>query len=146
MTPGRTPRPTTPASSGPGSGSSGRCRPATIPSCWLSRRELCGHHRDRAGGDPPCGPDPLADPAAGPVARLGPDPGQGPGPPGRAGARLARGRTRRDRSAVEHQITTILGRRWVAEVIGATLTGEVPATLRLSWPHRPGGPPAPGGP
>src|SRR6266536_3548440 len=49
------------------------------------------------------------------------------------GARLARGRTRRDRGAVEHQITTILGPRWVAEVIGATLTGDAPATLRLSW-------------
>jgi len=48
-------------------------------------------------------------------------------------ARLARGRTRRDRSAVEREITTILGPRWVAEVITATLTGDVPATLRLSW-------------
>jgi hypothetical protein len=48
-------------------------------------------------------------------------------------ARLARGRTRRDRSAVEREITTILRPRWVAEVITATLTGDVPATLRLSW-------------
>jgi transposase len=49
------------------------------------------------------------------------------------GARLARGRTRRDRSAVEREITTTLGPRWVAEVITATLTGDAPATLRLSW-------------
>jgi transposase len=48
-------------------------------------------------------------------------------------ARLARGRTRRDRSAVERELTTILGPRWAAEVITATLTGDVPATLRLSW-------------
>jgi len=48
-------------------------------------------------------------------------------------ARLARGRTRRDRSAVEHQITTILGPRWVADVITATLTGDAPAQFRLSW-------------
>jgi len=48
-------------------------------------------------------------------------------------ARLARGRTRRDRSAVEREITTILRPRWVAEVITATLTGDAPATLRLSW-------------
>jgi len=48
-------------------------------------------------------------------------------------ARLARGRTRRDRSAVEREITTILRPRWVAEVITATLTGDVPATFRLSW-------------
>jgi len=48
-------------------------------------------------------------------------------------ARLARGNTRRDRKAVETQITTILGPRWVAEVITATLTGDAPATLRLSW-------------
>jgi transposase len=48
-------------------------------------------------------------------------------------ARLARGRTRRDRGAVEREITTILRPRWVAEVITATLTGDAPATLRLSW-------------
>jgi transposase len=48
-------------------------------------------------------------------------------------ARLARGRTRRDRSAVEREITTILRPRWVAEVITATLTGDAPASLRLSW-------------
>jgi len=48
-------------------------------------------------------------------------------------ARLARGNTRRDRKAVEAEITTILRPRWVAEVITATLTGDAPATLRLSW-------------
>jgi len=48
-------------------------------------------------------------------------------------ARLARGRTRRDRSAVEREITTILGPRWVADVITATLTGDAPAQFRLSW-------------
>jgi len=48
-------------------------------------------------------------------------------------ARLARGNTRRDRKAVETQITTILRPRWVADVITATLTGDTPATLRLSW-------------
>src|SRR6266568_1120962 len=48
-------------------------------------------------------------------------------------ARLARGRTRRDRSAVEGEITTILRPRWVAEVITATLTGDAPAQFRLSW-------------
>ena len=49
------------------------------------------------------------------------------------GARLARGRTRRDRGAVERQITTILRPRWVADVITATLTGDAPATFRLLW-------------
>ena len=49
------------------------------------------------------------------------------------GARLARGRTRRDRGAVEREITTILRPRWVADVITATLTGDAPATFRLSW-------------
>ena len=48
-------------------------------------------------------------------------------------ARLARGRTRRDRSAVEGEITTILRPRWVAEVTTATLTGDAPAQFRLSW-------------
>jgi transposase len=48
-------------------------------------------------------------------------------------ARLARGRTRRDRGAVEREIATILRPRWVADVITATLTGDAPATFRLSW-------------
>jgi len=48
-------------------------------------------------------------------------------------ARLARGRTRRPRSAVETEITTILKSRWVNQVITATLTGDEPADLRLTW-------------
>jgi transposase len=48
-------------------------------------------------------------------------------------ARLARGRTRRDRKAVETEIAKILGPRWVADVITASLTGDAPATIRLSW-------------
>jgi len=48
-------------------------------------------------------------------------------------ARLARGNTRRDRKAVETEITTILRPRWVADVITAILTGDAPATFRLSW-------------
>ncbi len=46
--------------------------------------------------------------------------------------RLARGRTRRPREAVEADITAICRPRWVAEVITTTLTGDTPATLRLS--------------
>ena len=48
-------------------------------------------------------------------------------------ARQARGNTRRDRKAVEGEITTILRPRWVADVITATLTGDAPAQFRLSW-------------
>jgi transposase len=48
-------------------------------------------------------------------------------------ARLARGNTRRDRKAVEDELATILRPRWVADVITATLIGDAPATLRLSW-------------
>jgi transposase len=47
--------------------------------------------------------------------------------------RLAGGATRRGRDAVQADITTILKPRWVAEVITATLTGDTPAELRLSW-------------
>jgi transposase len=46
---------------------------------------------------------------------------------------LARGKTRRDRAAVEAQIATICRPRWVSDVITTTLTGEVPAEFRLSW-------------
>jgi transposase len=48
-------------------------------------------------------------------------------------ARLARGNTRRDRTAVHAEITTILRPRWVADVLAATLTGESPAEFRLTW-------------
>jgi hypothetical protein len=48
-------------------------------------------------------------------------------------ARLARGRTRRDRAAVQVQIAAICKPRWVADIITVTLTGEAPAVLRLSW-------------
>jgi transposase len=48
-------------------------------------------------------------------------------------ARLARGKTRRDRPAVEAEIATITQPRWVAEVITPTLTGDQPAELRLTW-------------
>jgi transposase len=48
-------------------------------------------------------------------------------------ARLARGNTRRSRDKVQAQITAILKPRWVGEVITATLTGDDPADLRLTW-------------
>ena len=48
-------------------------------------------------------------------------------------ARLARGRTRRDRDQVQAEITAICKPRWVAEILTATLTGDTPAELRLSW-------------
>lgn len=48
-------------------------------------------------------------------------------------ARLARGRTRRDRDQVAAEIAAICKPRWVADIITVTLTGEQPAELRLSW-------------
>ena len=48
-------------------------------------------------------------------------------------ARLARGKTRRDRAAVTAEIETITRPRWVREVIKPTLVGEAPAELRLTW-------------
>lgn len=48
-------------------------------------------------------------------------------------ARLARGNTRRDRGKVEADIATICKPRWVAQIITVTLTGDDPATFRLSW-------------
>ena len=48
-------------------------------------------------------------------------------------AKLARGKTRRDRPAVQHDIAAILKPRWVGQVITTTLTGTDPAELRLSW-------------
>jgi transposase len=48
-------------------------------------------------------------------------------------ARLARGKTRRGRTAVETDIAAIVKPRWVSQVITTTLTGQAPAELRLSW-------------
>jgi transposase len=47
--------------------------------------------------------------------------------------RPARGNTRRDRAAVEADITTICKPRWVSQVMTVTLTGEAPAGLRLTF-------------
>jgi transposase len=48
-------------------------------------------------------------------------------------ARLRRGNTRRPRAKVEADIATICKPRWVGQIITATLTGEDPASFRLSW-------------
>ena len=48
-------------------------------------------------------------------------------------ARLARGHTRRPRAQVEAEIAQITDPRWVSRVLRVTLTGERPASLRLSW-------------
>jgi transposase len=48
-------------------------------------------------------------------------------------ARLSRGMTRRERPAVETEITEILSARWVSRVIVATLTGDDPASFALHW-------------
>jgi transposase len=48
-------------------------------------------------------------------------------------ARLARGRTRRGRQAVEAQIAQILTPRWLDRVIAWELSGTTPASLRLHW-------------
>jgi hypothetical protein len=50
-----------------------------------------------------------------------------------AAGRLHRGATRRNRGTVEADIATILKPRWVNQIITATLTGDEPATFRLSW-------------
>jgi transposase len=48
-------------------------------------------------------------------------------------ARLAGGKTRRARPAVEAEIAAICKPRWVGQVITATLTGDKPASFRLTW-------------
>jgi transposase len=46
---------------------------------------------------------------------------------------LARGKTRRDRTAVLADIARITRARWVNRVLTTTLTGDSPAELRLTW-------------
>ena len=48
-------------------------------------------------------------------------------------SRLARGKTRRARDAVEADIAAKLKPRWVSEIVTVTLAGEDPSTFRLTW-------------
>ena len=48
-------------------------------------------------------------------------------------ARLERGRTRRGRAAVEAEIAAITRPRWLNRVLAATLDGDKPSQLRLTW-------------
>jgi transposase len=48
-------------------------------------------------------------------------------------ARLARGRTRKDTAGIQAEIDRILAPRWLDRVITVTLTGDSPATRRLTW-------------
>lgn len=48
-------------------------------------------------------------------------------------ARLERGRTRRDKPAVEAEITKITRPRWLNRVITTTVAGDKPSQLRLTW-------------
>jgi transposase len=48
-------------------------------------------------------------------------------------ARLERGKTKKDRRAVEAEITRILAPRWLERVVTFELTGDSPATYRLSF-------------
>jgi len=48
-------------------------------------------------------------------------------------ARLARGKTRRSAEKVEAEIEAVLAPRWVSRIISTTLSGQVPADLRLTW-------------
>lgn len=53
------------------------------------------------------------------------------------GARLARGKTRKPKENVEAEIAQILRPRWLSRVISTTLSGDEPATLRLTWRTKP---------
>lgn len=48
-------------------------------------------------------------------------------------SRLARGKTRRGRDAVQADIAAILKPRWVNDILTATLTGDDPTDLQLTW-------------
>ncbi len=52
-------------------------------------------------------------------------------------ARLERGQTRRPREKVEAEIAEALKPRWLSRVIFATLVGQEPADLRLTWATAP---------
>ena len=55
---------------------------------------------------------------------------------GELAERLARGKTRRNRAAVQADIAEILRPRWLDRVLTVELTGQRPAELRLTWRTR----------
>lgn len=52
-------------------------------------------------------------------------------------ARLARGKGRKSRAAVEAEVAKIVAPRWLRRVISTSLSGTSPTELRLSWRTRP---------
>ncbi len=48
-------------------------------------------------------------------------------------ARLARGRTRKTTAGIQTEIDRILAPRWLKRIITVSLTGDTPATRRLTW-------------
>ena len=52
-------------------------------------------------------------------------------------ARLGRGKARKTRDKIEHEIAAILKPRWLGRVISTTLSGTEPAELRLVWRTKP---------
>jgi transposase len=48
-------------------------------------------------------------------------------------ARLARGRTRKTAAGIQTEIDRILAPRWLNRVLNVTLSGDTPATRRLTW-------------
>ncbi len=52
---------------------------------------------------------------------------------GELAATLARGKTRRNRQAVLDAVAKITAPRWVNRILTTTLTGDNPASFRLSW-------------
>ena len=48
-------------------------------------------------------------------------------------ARLARGKTRKEKQKVEAEVANILRPRWLSRVVSVTLTGEKPSELRLRY-------------
>jgi hypothetical protein len=59
-------------------------------------------------------------------------------------AKLARGKSRRDRTAVEAEIAAICRPRWVGEVLTTTPDREHPGRVPTVLAHRPTRPQAPG--
>ena len=48
-------------------------------------------------------------------------------------ARLARGRTRKSPAGIRAEINKVLAPRWLDRVITVSVTGDTPATRRLTW-------------
>lgn len=132
--PSKRPHATQPAHTCPNLARPARHKPPPRPRGALPRPQRDRDRTRRLRRHPPGRAHPLTIPARRPGPIVHRDhPAKAGKPLDDLGATLARGKTRRDRAAVEAEIAIITADPWLRRAIDIRLTGETPARHRLRW-------------